>query len=701
MQLEGRSDNKVPLQYDRYQIAKQERNVSEATSCLCEMLQNPEGSDYPELKQEKRAIVDVIRFEDEDASGGSRSKVITSGRSTPVVKLDEEGRSFLRSLFHSLSASNKHKILMSVAKESEASWYDLCQLMIITLRMFPSEIRKEGSRLVQQIDRAMDVDARNKEVYINMLIFDALPLILHPESGVDFVSNMDELRIRLLSVFQYFTRNSAITDPNADAVRDEEIENKMTGILVLAFQKMSFNQELVHITGESIDVSLIRLSNAFADLLSRTSIVKVEASDAPMDLSVPAKRTSSRDATSPILLPPHQQMQLLFSSLLLFLKCLIRYSRESRESQSVLIEIPHQASGNLIKAKIIPHHATASSSSSSSGILLPEIVSRSSSDQRLRSAFLTCVKCIDMIINPGTGIVHDFFTILKSIGAEESPAYQELRRDACFYKGQHEDFIHQTVQIMSLSAAAAASASATTSCLIKQMIQLISASLIIHDYKSAIHHSISAIQNLSSLPASRRDEEEEYDAGSKGTSELPGYRVFQFLPLTREAVFQFCHECILTCLRYTTLLSLKPSDAGIGHLIVLSQYKWPKYVDVFKSCVSLIRKPLDALPGGRSAQPQIQRFTYFPFMDYVRHPDMLEEFMSLCVDERLQLELSSGASTIKSLSTAHRQMTTRGVNKGAKEEVRVSLVKQMTECKEELDRDVYIEFIVNVLRLMN
>lgn len=106
------------------------------------------------------------------------------------------------------------------------------------------------------------------------------------------------------------------------------------------------------------------------------------------------------------------------------------------------------------------------------------------------------------------------------------------------------------------------------------------------------------------------------------------------------------------------------------------------------------------MPTGRSAQPQIHRFTYFPFLDYVKHPDMLEEFMSLCLDERLQLELSSGASTIKSLSAGQRQMTTRGVNKGVKEEVRISLVKQMMDCKEELDRETYTEFIVTVLRLM-
>lgn len=702
-------------QYDRYQIAKQEGNVTEAIACLSDLLQNPEGDDYPELKQEKRAIVDVVRYQDPSPCDRQvrRTRVVNSSTSGTAVKPpDPETQSFLRSLFSGLSSSLKHKILMSVARQADASWYDSCQLMVTCLRTFPTEVQKEGRKLVQQIIQAQEADPRNRLVYQQMLIFDLMPLLFDHETGLEFQDG-EELLSHLITVFSYFTQHSCISDPDSDPEEDLLLEERMLQIVGLAFRRMGWDCGLVSSpTGseENIDIGLMRLTTAFEQRLSSHSFhvkeeeVEDSTSDGPMDLSVPTKKqkVSHKRDRKPATIDPMTQLQLLTASCLLFLRSLVRFARESRslDSQFALIEVhensPMAGSTSGLKPKIIPHH------SSSTDHLLPDLLVRSPCEQRLRSAFLTCVRTIDLMVGPGIGsLVQRFFSLLKETGAEDSPSYQDLRRDACFFKGQHEDFIRQTVVCMSEERTSPpTNGSPAVVQTVRQMVQVISASLVVHDYKAAVHQAILAVQQLSHLPPGSPASDQENESECHST---PGLRTFRLLPLNQESVFSFCHTNIITCLKYTTLLSLKPADSGIGHLLVLSQYQWPRHVDVFRACISALTKPLDSLPTGRAAQPQIHRFVYLPFMEYVQHPDLLEEFMALASDERLQLELSASGLAVKQQSGSSgngRMMTTRGVNKGAKEEVRQSLVKQMSDSRLDVGRDLILRFIVHVLPLI-
>lgn len=528
------------LQYDRYQIAKQEGNVTEAVTCLCDLLQNPEGDDYPELKQEKRAMVDVVRFqEDEDSGGGSpsgrvrqvkRCSVVRSGSgsgscTSPVSSVDPGTQSFLRSVFAGLAPAFQHKILMSVARQEDGSWFDLCQLLLTILRTFPADVKTEGRKLVQQIERATAADPRNHLVYQQMLLFDVLPILFGPQSDLVF-ADPTELRSHLMALFSYLTRHSCIRDPEAD--EDQVLEQRVTEIVALVFQRMGWDTGLVDGgMDESIDVSLIKLTAMFDRCIgSSSSVIRVKeeavaVSDAPMDLSVPAKKqkTSHAPPAASVVPPldPMKQLHLLTASCLLFLRSLVRYARESRSSQSVLIEVSAEsaAGGNGPKTKIIPHHCSSNSGMHS----LPDLIVKTPEEQRLRSAFLTCVRTIELMVSPvgmDGGLVQQFFAMLKETGAEESSAYQDLRRDACFFKGQHGDFVSQTLACLPHAATP-----------VKQLVQLIAASLIVHDHESAVQHAIVAVQKLAQLPPGSADSsssgqewEEEGEAAAGMTSTL-------------------------------------------------------------------------------------------------------------------------------------------------------------------------------------
>jgi hypothetical protein len=198
------------------------------------------------------------------------------------------------------------------------------------------------------------------------------------------------------------------------------------------------------------------------------------------------------------------------------------------------------------------------------------------------------------------------------------------------------------------------------------------------------------------IPASLSVEEKQNNADGPENSKLPVIKSgsgsaaaaasgFQYLSLNRDSILHYCINALITCLRFTTLLSVSPSDSGIGHLIVLSQYEWPRHADLFQSCISLL------------SHKHAPAFAYQPFAVFVKEPDILEHFMCLC--ERLTLNLGLTSVTIKSLSQRQQQsMTTRGVHKGVKEEQRNSLIKQMTECTTTpIDSQLFIDFILTVL----
>ena len=73
------------------------------------------------------------------------------------------------------------------------------------------------------------------------------------------------------------------------------------------------------------------------------------------------------------------------------------------------------------------------------------------------------------------------------------------------------------------------------------------------------------------------------------------------------------------------ILSLLPltgapnDDRALGHLIVVSQYAWPKYSNLFLDVVKRIQRQ--------------GAFTYHAFFSYVVNVDILEEFAFLRTPE--------------------------------------------------------------------
>lgn len=165
-------------------------------------------------------------------------------------------------------------------------------------------------------------------------------------------------------------------------------------------------------------------------------------------------------------------------------------------------------------------------------------------------------------------------------------------------------------------------------------------------------------------------------------------------------------------------------DNFIGHCIVLSQMDWPRHAALYERCITWIRtnKPVSLTPQCLS---QATKFTYTEFINYVVNPTIIEDFLSL-VNDGYTLELGatgggsgSGAASSSQASdqssqqssgeqqhsqqrTSARQaatktMTTRGVNRNFKDQLKYMLIDQMEQSSILMPLDLITNFVQSSL----
>lgn len=633
-------------------MAKSEGNVTEANKYFCSMLDNPEAPDYPELKLEKRLMVDVVKTDSELTSSfispnGCENNCINSNSSC-----NKGEKVFLRNLFLSLTPQLQYKVLMSVTKESDSSWYDLCQLMLLTLKMFPTKIEEEGGKLVDLVLKAETSDtSQPKDLYQKLLVYEVFPLIF--KSRLSFES-VDVIKLYLMKTLQYYIDHSYIKSKvPSELASFDELDSKLCEVLQSLAKKLSWSRDIFPCREVSIESALNRISSFIESSEFKIPTTK-EASDAPMDLSKPRKQTTQ--PVNPVIIE-----QVIFALFSLFIRSFNHYISEVTCNQVIFIE--RTCNSRPLNKSVIQ-------TGNSTEIVTP--------NNRLKVAFVTCIKIIDMVIDIPHEQANNFFHLLKATQVDSAQSYVQFQADACIYKGRHEELMRQFMSIkpdlQTLSS----------------KVQNISCCLLVYDHKTAINTVFSVVEIINQMP---------FDQGKSFYSvKLPTTitgKTYEFISSKPETLLDFCISSLIASLNHTTLLSLKPSDAGIGHLIVLSQYQWPKYIDIFNICIATI-KPTDVIVTTKSVQPQVHKFTYLPFLDYIVHPDILEEFMAIASDERINLEIKPVQAA--SMKGTGKSMTTRGVNKGAKEEVRGCLISQMKKPNAKLTPALFIDFILNQLK---
>lgn len=149
-------------------------------------------------------------------------------------------------------------------------------------------------------------------------------------------------------------------------------------------------------------------------------------------------------------------------------------------------------------------------------------------------------------------------------------------------------------------------------------------------------------------------------------------RHIHFLSLSHSSVLQFCVKLLLRCIKENFSKQNVVYNEAIGNMLVLLQFDWPQEEDLLPVLVEQIRQ--------RGA------FSYMLFQGYIINVDVLEELTYLATEQ-------GGHVTLDILPhLGQRRIGTRGADKGAKEEIRLAIRRQIARSNEALDQ-LMIKFI--------
>jgi integrator complex subunit 10 len=156
---------------------------------------------------------------------------------------------------------------------------------------------------------------------------------------------------------------------------------------------------------------------------------------------------------------------------------------------------------------------------------------------------------------------------------------------------------------------------------------------------------------------------------------MPNDRSLLFLPLTRNAVVQYCTRVIVSTLKRKVFLDpTKIDDYLLGSLLVLLQLEFYDNIPLVETIFEIIRaKGLD-----------------FPlFQSFIINIDMVEEFMNIWRAHEVVMRLSSSSSTPSSIQ---RRIGTRGADKNVKEDFKAIIKSQVLRSNEDVV-SLIIQFI--------
>ncbi|KAL1454348.1 hypothetical protein WDU94_010617 [Cyamophila willieti] len=156
-------------------------------------------------------------------------------------------------------------------------------------------------------------------------------------------------------------------------------------------------------------------------------------------------------------------------------------------------------------------------------------------------------------------------------------------------------------------------------------------------------------------------------------------RHLHFLPLSRLPVLQYCTRLLFNALKEAILhiTSLVNLDMLMGHLMVLSQLDWPQERPLITSLCARIRDK--------------GSFSYDLFSLYIVEIDILEEFMYMATRTEGAIRFELSKPTNQQL-LSQRRVTTRNVDKGAKEDLKATIKRQVARSDEPID-ELIVKFL--------
>lgn len=359
-------------------------------------------------------------------------------------------------------------------------------------------------------------------------------------------------------------------------------------------------------------------------------------------------------------------------------------------------------------------------------------------DRRILSALIEANKCFEFLqsnFGPFTKLWHKF---VQSNNMNDLNWYRRFSVDSniltCKYdiasvlleevlENQHDD-PDRTIETVSTRSLMPSSSLPNVTCL-RSLVQLISCQVQLSDKTKTfdkINELLAKVKqcellNYDDSYASGNVIEEYMVIVPHGEQRELGFLFFDSLSMIRYAV-----DILMDIMKRYSTNNGPIADTALGHTIVLSQFDWPKEASVYNHCISWLRqqKPKSTTPQCLSAST---KFTYSEFFQYIRNPNIIEDFMAM-LSQGYTLDIKNSANSAQgvasasqgrggncsqgsggsgrnasnnSLSRSGKAITTRGVNKSFKEDLKVALIAQMKSSSFLASLELISDFIQTLL----
>lgn len=277
----------------------------------------------------------------------------------------------------------------------------------------------------------------------------------------------------------------------------------------------------------------------------------------------------------------------------------------------------------------------------------------------LAPSFVTAVECWELLLRHQL-LMKEYHILRTSIKLDSWPVFQEFLINSLIYSKSHREAIDH------LSRVAESAIDVTHKN--KIALQMASCYFFMRDYEHSLKILFDVIVNLS--PAN--------DANSSRCQvvKCPA-RYMYFMRYNNSDILQYCISMLLKLYKSITIDKIEDTyrDMALGYMLVLMQY------NIENECM-LLSRCLEAIKTRKA-------FCFPKFFKYIINPDILEEISHLGTP-------AGGNVSLEILSTptfqaSKQRAITRGVNKGARDDLRQAFVNQMSRCYDNLD-NLFIDF---------
>lgn len=550
----------------------------------------------------------------------------------------------LVAIFKQMSPAIQYNLLLSVC-DNAIDMTERCRFLLLVMKRFPESTAKLGPPLIEELLKNQNESQIPINIYRKLLVCDVLPLIL-PRLQLPAKLVIELLDHSLVFYVRYISSSNKYLDL---PMEPKELWDRLIDLTRLIAQKLSWN---------------------LADLLESTNISDNQMSRLK-NFGVPRTGLGIVDLSKSRVVAD-DEIQKFYITLVLFLRSVHFYGRFTSSNGNnpgcVLTDF-RETHPQVPKKKKIERTTNQLSASKS----LPGDVAFS-----LINHFQTAVKTWSLLAS----YKDDFDRMSELVGLSEWPFLNIFFIDSKIYHSQHDEAIRMHCNLM-------VTAKTEQFTHLKTNLRLASCYSATGERQNALARILDVVNDLpESFPESA-----ERAGGTTTTSSVQNFCVrvpepnhLCFILCSRVEILRFCVRLIMLCLK--DRITDQRDDLAMGHLFVLCQSEWPTHETQFHQLIDNIRK--------------VKAFCYPLFMTYIVVPDILEEFAYLATqphleleNSRLQLDLLPPAPGLGARS----RTVTRGVNRGAKEDLRLAMEKQMARADEDVNQ-IIVSFLSNEGKLI-